>query len=199
MEKIRQKLSALRIHWPWVLAACLALALAFGAGMSVQAALENAEKEEEIQDALSNFSRQMKLFSNDVDRITREAQQAEAAGEPVDDPAKNYVFPSSLAFLREKAVAIADMAELPRSRQYPNAKVYLAFWKPALLGAGYADAEALAEIVTICRPLWDIETGLSCEDTMARLEENVTSGDYQDALDLLGIGDSISTTTQGGT
>ena len=199
MEKIRQKLSALRIHWPWVLAACLALALAFGAGMSVQAALENAEKEEEIQDALSNFSRQMKLFSNDVDRITREAQQAEAAGEPVDDPVKNYVFPSSLAFLREKAVAIADMAELPRSRQYPNAKDYLAFWKPALLGAGYADAEALAEVVTICRPLWDIETGLSCEDTMARLEENVTSGDYQDALDLLGIGDSISTTTQGGT
>lgn len=199
MEKIRQKLSALRIHWPWVLAACLALALAFGAGMSVQAALENAEKEAEIQDALSNFSRQMKIFSNDVDRITREAQQAEAAGEPVDDPAKNYVFPSSLAFLREKAVAIADMAELPRSRQYPNAKVYLTFWKPALLGAGYADAEALAEVVTICRPLWDIETGLSCEDTMARLEENVTSGDYQDALDLLGIGDSISTTTQGGT
>lgn len=118
MEKIRQKLSALRVHWPWVLAACLALALAFGAGMSVQAALENAEKEAEIQDALSNFSRQMKIFSNDVDRITQEAQQAEAAGEPVDDPAKNYVFPSSLAFLREKAVAIADMAELPRSRQY---------------------------------------------------------------------------------
>ena len=129
----------------------------------------------------------------------QEAQQAEAAGEPVDDPAKNCVFPSSLAFLREKAVAIADMAELPRSRQYPNAKVYLAFWKPALLGAGCADAEALTEIVTICRPLWDIETGLSCEDTMARLEENVTSGDYQDALELLGISDMIPITTQGGT
>ena len=35
--------------------------------------------------------------------------------------------------------------------------------------------------------------------TLARLEENITSGDYQDALDLLGIDDSISTTTQGGT
>lgn len=199
MEKIRQKLSALRVHWPRVLIACLALALAFGAGMSAQESLGKAEKEAEIQNALSNFSRQMRIFSNDVDRITREAQQAEAAGEPADDPSENYVFPSSLAFLREKAVTIAEMAELPRSRQYPNAKVYLAFWKPALLGAGYADAEALAEVVTICRPLWDIETGLSCEDTMARLEENVTSGDYQDALDLLGIGDSISTTTQGGT
>ena len=53
--------------------------------------------------------------------------------------------------------------------------------------------------MTISRPLWDIETGLSCEDTMARLEENILSGDYQDALDLLGMGDFISTTTQGGT
>ena len=34
---------------------------------------------------------------------------------------------------------------------------------------------------------------------MAQLEENVTSGDYQDALDLLGISDMIPITTQGGT
>ena len=199
MEKIRQTLSALRVHWPRILIVCLVLALSFGAGMSMQAALERTEKEEEIQAALSNFSRQMKIFSNDVKRITREAEQAEAAGKPADDPANNHVIPSNLAFLREKAVAIAGMAELPRSRQYPNARVYLASWEPALLGAGCADAEALAEIVIICRPLWDIETGLSCEDTMARLEENVTSGNYQDALDLLGISDLIPTTTQGGT
>lgn len=199
MEKVRQKLSALRIHWPRLLIPCLVLALFFGAGMGVQAALENAEKEEEIQGALSNFSRQMKIFSNDVSRMTRQAEQAEAAGEPVDNPMENYVIPRSLAFLREKAVAIGGMAELPQSRQYPNAKVYLTSWEPALLGAGCADTEALTEVVTICRPLWEIETGLSCEDTLARLEENITSGDYQDALDLLGIDDSISTTTQGGT
>ena len=198
MEKIRQKLSALRVHWPRVLIACLALALTFGAGMSAQESLGKAEKEEEIQYALSNFSRQMRIFSNDVNRITRKAQQAEAAGAPAEDPAENYVFPSSLAFLRERAVTIAEMAELPWTRQYPNSRVYLVYWKTALLGAGYADAEALAEIVTICCPLWDAGTG-PCEETMARLEENVTSGDYQDALDLLGIGDSISTTTQGGT
>lgn len=198
MEKVRQKLSAVRVHWPRLLIACLVLALFFGAGMGVRTALERAEKENEIQAALSNFSRQMRIFSNDVKRITREAEQAEAAGEPADDPAENYAVSSGLAFLREKAVAIADMAELPQSRQYPNAKVYLASWKPALLGAGCADAEALTEIVTICRPLWDAGTG-PCEDTMAQLEENILSGDYQDALDLLGIGDLIPTTTQGGT
>ena len=197
MEKIRQKLSALQFHWPRVLIACLVLALAFGAGMSAQAALENAEKEDEIQTALFNFNNRMRIFSNDVNRITREAQQAEAAGEIADDPAENYVVSSGLAFLREKAVAIADMAELSQSRQYSNAKVYLASWEPALLGAGCADAEALSEIVTISRPLWDA-VAESCEDTMARLEENILSGDYQDALDLLGMGDSISTTTQGG-
>ena len=197
MEKVRQKLSAVRIHWPRLLIACLVLALFFGAGMGVRTALERAEKENEIQAALSNFSRQMRIFSNDVNRITREAQQAEAAGEIADDPAENYVVSSGLAFLREKAVAIADMAELSQSRQYSNAKVYLASWEPALLGAGCADAEALSEIVTISRPLWDA-VAESCEDTMARLEENILSGDYQDALDLLGMGDSISTTTQGG-
>ena len=197
MEKVRQKLSAVRVHWPRLLIACLVLALFFGAGMGVRTALERAEKENEIQAALSNFSRQMRIFSNDVKRITREAEQAEAAGEIADDPAENYAVSSGLAFLREKAVAIADMAELSQSRQYSNAKVYLASWEPALLGAGCADAEALTEIVTICRPLWDAGTE-SCEDTMARLEENILSGDYQDALDLLGMGDSISTTTQGG-
>ena len=197
MEKVRQKLSAVRIHWPRLLIACLVLALFFGAGMGVRTALERAEKENEIQAALSNFSRQMRIFSNDVNRITREAQQAEAAGEIADDPAENYVVSSGLAFLREKAVAIADMAELSQSRQYSNAKVYLASWEPALLGAGCADAEALSEIVTISRPLWDA-VAESCEDTMARLEENILSGDYQDALDLLGISDFTSTTTQGG-
>lgn len=199
MEKMRQKLTSLWVHWPRVLIACLVLALAFGAGMSAQAALENAEKEDEIQAALFNFNNRMRIFSNDVKRITREAEQAEAAGEPADDPAENYVIQMDLSDLRAKAVVIADMRELPQSRQYPNAKVYLAFWEPALLGAGYADAEALAEIVTICRPLWDAGTWSSCEDTMARLEENILSGDYQDALDLLGMGDFISTTTQGGT
>ena len=198
MEKVRQKLSAIRVHWPRLLIACLVLALFFGAGMGVQTALERAEKEHEIQAALSNFSRQMRIFSNDVKRITREAEQAEAAGEIAEDPAENYVFPSSLAFLRERAVVIAEMAELPWTRQYPNSRVYLVYWKTALLGAGYADAEALAEIVTICRPLWDA-VAESCEDTMAQLEENILSGDYQDALDLLGIGDLIPTTTQGGT
>lgn len=198
MEKIRQKLSALRVHWPRVLIACLALALAFGAGMGAQAARENAEKEAEIQDALFNFNNRMRIFSTDVNRITREAQQAEAAGEPAEDPSENYVIRMDLSDLRAKAIAIADMAELPQSRQYPNAKLYLASWEPALLGAGCADAEALAEIVTISCPLWDAGTG-PCEDTLARLEENVLSGDYQDALDLLGMGDSLSTTTQGGT
>ena len=91
MEKVRQKLSAVRIHWPRLLIACLVLALSFGAGMGVRTALERAEKENEIQAALSNFNRQMRIFSNDVNRITREAQQAEAAGEIADDPAERCV------------------------------------------------------------------------------------------------------------
>ena len=65
--------------------------------------------------------------------------------------------------------------------------------------SNYLELEARSQILTNCRPLWDIETGLSYKEIMAQLEENVTSGDYQDALELLGISDMIPITTQGGT
>ena len=51
----------------------------------------------------------------------------------------------------------------------------------------------------MCRPIWDLNYDQSCKEIMAQLEENVTSGDYQDALELLGISDMIPITIQGGT
>ena len=82
---------------------------------------------------------------------------------------------------------------------HPHVYLYLLALEETLLESNYLDLEALSQILTICRPLWDIETGLSYKEIMAQLEENVTSGDYQDALELLGISDMIPITTQGGT
>ena len=73
---------------------------------------------------------------------------------------------------------------------HPHVYLYLLALEETLLESNYLDLEALSQILTICRSLWDI---------MAQLEENVTSGDYQDALELLGISDMIPITTQGGT
>ena len=70
---------------------------------------------------------------------------------------------------------------------HPHVYLYLLALEETLLESNYLDLEALSQILTICRSLWDIETG------------NVTSGDYQDALELLGISDMIPITTQGGT
>lgn len=167
--------------------------------MSVQAEREDAEEEERIQTAFFNFSRQMQNFSNRVLRITRAAEQSRAAGEPSGGSWEDPVIQQDLSFIREKAAVFTDISDLPQSRRYPNAKLYLMFWEPALLGSNYTNPVDLSEIVTICGPLANIETGLSCKETMARLEENVTSGEYQEALDLLGIGDLVPTTTQGGT
>ena len=187
MGTIRQKLHAVRAHWFQILVACAALALVFGLGMSFQAEREDAEEETQIRAALSNFNRQMKIFANDVDRMTRQAEQAEANGEPADDPMENWVIPSGLSFPRAEAADFADIWSLPQSRQYRNAMLYVNTWVNTLLGADSDSVEDLAEIVTICRPIWDLDHGQSCKEIMAQLDENVTSGDYQEAVDLLGL------------
>lgn len=197
--KIRQKLHTIREHWFQLFIACLALAAAFGLGMSFQAEREDAAYEDQIRYDLSSFSNKMNIFSNDVDRITRQADRAEANGEPVDDPMENWVIPSGLAFLRAKAADFADICLLTQSRRYPNAMLYVNTWENAFLGADSDNVEDLKEIVTMCRPIWDLDHDQSCKEIMAQLEENVTSGDYQDALELLGISDMIPITTQGGT
>ena len=204
MGKVRQKLNALRAHWFQILVACGALALAFGLGMSFQADfVEGAQEEKQIQDALYSFSHNMRIFSNDVDRMTRQAEQAQAAGEPVDDPMENLVIPSGLSFLRAEAADFADIWSLPQSRQYRNAMLYVNTWKNAFLGAGSGNVEDLEEIVTMCRPIWDLDHEQSCKEIMAQLEGYVTSGDYQEALDLLGLEldssrDLLLTITKGG-
>ena len=203
MATTRQKLNAVRAHWFQILVVCGALALAFGLGMSLQAEREDAEEETQIRAALSNFKRQMKIFANDVDRMTRQAEQAEANGEPADDPMENWVIPSGLSFLRAEAADFADIWSLPQSRQYRNAMLYVNTWVNTLLGADSDSVEDLAEIVTICRPIWDLDHGQSCKEIMAQLDENVTSGDYQEAVDLLGLEldssrDLLLTITKGG-
>ena len=204
MGTIRRKLNAVREHWFQILIACLALALAFGLGMSFQADfVEGAQEEKQIQDALYSFSHNMRIFSNDVDRMTRQAKQAEANREPADDPMENWVISGRLALLREQAVVFADIRDLPQSHHCPNAKIYVNIWKYALLRADCDDLNDLAEVIAICRPIWDLDHDQSCKEIMAQLEGFVTSGDYQDALDLLGLEfvdnvDLLLPITQGG-
>ena len=204
MGTIRQKLHAVRAHWFQILVACGALALAFGLGMSFQADfVEQAAREDQIRGSLYSFSNKMDIFSNDVDRMIRQAEQAQAAGEPVDDPMENLVIPSGLSFLRAEAADFADIWSLPQSRQYRNAMLYVNTWKNAFLGAGNGNVEDLEEIVTMCRPIWDLDHEQSCKEIMAQLEGYVTSGDYQEALDLLGLEldssrDLLLTITKGG-
>ena len=187
MGKIQQKLNAVREHGFQILVVCAVLALAFGLGMSFQAEREDAAHEEQIRYDLSSFSNKMNIFSNDVDRIARQAERAEANGEPVDDPMENWVIPSGLSFLRAKAADFADIWLLPQSRRYPNAMLYVNTWKNAFLGAESGSVEDLEEIVIMCRPIWNLDYNQSCKEIMAQLEGYVTSSEYREAVDLLGL------------
>ena len=187
MGKIQQKLNAVREHGFQILVVCAVLALPFGLGMSFQAEREDAAHEEQIRYDLSSFSNKMNIFSNDVDRIARQAERAEANGEPVDDPMENWVIPSGLSFLRAKAADFADIWLLPQSRRYPNAMLYVNTWKNAFLGAESGSVEDLEEIVIMCRPIWDLDYNQSCKEIMAQLEGYVTSSEYMEAVDLLGL------------
>ena len=181
MEKVRQKLTAVREHWLQILIACGALALAFGLGMSFQAEREDAAEEAQFQESLRDFGNRMEIFSTDVNRTIRQS------GETASEPLESLAIQNDLAVIRRSAASFLDMAYLPQFNAYPGARLYLTSLEPALLGDSCEDFQALSQMVTICRPLWDANPGGPLEETMALLEENVTSGEYEEALDLLDL------------
>ncbi len=183
----------LRIPWAQVLIVCAALVMAFGMGTSVQADREAAEQRETFRRNLQMLDQYLYDLSEDLgdpDILSLEA------------PLEDGRIQESLIRLRRTVVALNQNGASGAGRETtrnPHVHPYLLALEETLLGSNYPDPDALSQVLTVCRPLWDVETGLSYEDTLTRLEENILSGDYQDALDLLGIGDLIPTTTQGGT
>ena len=183
----------LRIPWAQVLIVCAALVMAFGMGTSVQADREAAEQRETFRRNLQMLDQYLYDLSEDL-------------GDPdilaLEAPLEDGRIQESLIRVRRTVVALKENGISGTGREAtrnPHVYPYLLALEETLLGSNYPDPDALSQVLTVCRPLWDVETGLSCEDTLARLEENIVSGDYQDALDLLGMGDPASTTTQGGT
>lgn len=182
----------LRFPWTQVLIICAALVMAFGVGTSVQADREAAEQRETFRRNLQMLEQSLWALSEDLgdpDSLILEA------------PLEDGRIQESLVRVRRTVVALKENGISGTGREAtrnPHVYPYLLALEETLLGSNYPDPNALSQVLTICRPLWDIETDLSYEDTLARLEENILSGDYQDALDLLGMGDPISTTTQGG-
>ena len=167
-----------QIPWAQILIVCAALVMAFGMGTSVQVEQEAVGQREAFRRSLQMLDQYLCALSEDL-------------GDPdilaLEAPLEDDRIQENLVRVRRTSVAL--------KQDY----VYLLALEETLLESNYLDLEALSQILTICRSLWDIETGLSYKEIMAQLEENVTSGDYQDALELLGISDMIPITTQGGT
>lgn len=182
----------LRFPWTQVLIICAALVMAFGMGTSVQADREAAEQRETFRRNLQMLNQSLWALSEDLGNPDILALEA---------PLEDDRIQESLVRVRRTVVALKENGISDTGRgatRNPHVYPYLLTLEETLLGSNYPNPDTLSQVLTICRPLWEIDADLSYEDTMARLEENILSGDYQDALDLLGMGDSISTTTQGG-
>ena len=182
-----------RIPWAQILIACAALVMAFGMGTSVQADREAAEQRE-------TFCRNLQMLDQYLWDLSEDLGDPDILA--LEAPLEDGRIQESLIRVRRTVVALKENGISGTGREAtrnPHVYPYLLALEETLLGSNYPDPDALSQVLTVCRPLWDVETGLSCEDTLARLEENIVSGDYQDALDLLGMGDPASTTTQGGT
>ena len=177
-----------QIPWAQILIVCAALVMAFGMGGSVQVEQEAVGQREAFRRSLQMLDQYLCALSEDL-------------GDPdilaLEAPLEDDRIQENLVRVRRTSVALKqDYVSNAGRETSPHPLLAL---EETLLESNYLDLEALSQILTICRPLWDIETGLSCKEIMAQLEENVTSGDYQDALELLGISDMIPITTQGGT
>ena len=177
-----------QIPWAQILIVCAALVMAFGMGTSVQVEQEAVGQREAFRRSLQMLDQYLCALSEDLGDPDILALEA-----PLEEN-RVRVRRTSVA-LKQDYVSNAGRETSP----HPHVYLYLLALEETLLESNYLDLEALSQILTICRSLWDIETGLSYKEIMAQLEENVTSGDYQDALELRGISDMIPITTQGGT
>ena len=182
-----------QIPWAQILIVCAALVMAFGMGTSVQVEQEAVGQREAFRRSLQMLDQYLCALSEDL-------------GDPdilaLEAPLEDDRIQENLVRVRRTSVALKQDYVSNAGREtspHPHVYLYLLALEETLLESNYLDLEALSQILTICRSLWDIETGLSYKEIMAQLEENVTSGDYQDALELMGISDMIPITTQGGT
>ena len=191
MEKVRQKLASLRERWPRILVSCLALALAFGLGMFVQA--QRAEAEDDLYSACVNMEEH--LSSPETWLRLPYFQALEA---PMEDPGMK----AEMAHVRRWAARIfeAELAYSLEEADVPVTHAYLYALSEELLGSSCPDAASAARLFAMCEPLENaVEASDSLKELLSALETELSTPAGQESLALLEIPAEGTITTQGGT
>ena len=162
-----------QIPWAQILIVCAALVMAFGMGTSVQVEQEAVGQREAFRRSLQMLDQYLCALSEDL-------------GDPdilaLEAPLEDDRIQENLVRVRRTSVALKQDYVSNAGREtspHPHVYLYLLALEETLLESNYLDLEALSQILTICRPLWDIETGLSYKEIMAQLEA-VQKGELED-------------------
>ena len=152
-----------QIPWAQILIVCAALVMAFGMGTSVQVEQEAVGQREAFRRSLQMLDQYLCALSEDL-------------GDPdilaLEAPLEDDRIQENLVRVRRTSVALKQDYVSNAGREtspHPHVYLYLLALEETLLESNYLDLEALSQILTICRSLWDIETGLSYKEIMAQL------------------------------
>ena len=181
MGTIRQKLASVRARWPRILAACLALALAFGLGMYVQSRRAAAEVEDDLYWACVNMESHLSS-----PEIWLRLPYFQALESPMEDPG----IKAEMAHIRRWAARIleAELADPREAADAPVSHAYLHALAEEVLGSSYPDIQAADRLFAACAPLQNaVEASTSPEEFFPALEKELAGPSGQDVQKFLEI------------
>ena len=181
MGTIRQKLASVRARWPRILAACLALALAFGLGMYVQSRRAAAEVEDDLYWACVNMESHLSS-----PEIWLRLPYFQALESPMEDPG----IKAEMAHIRRWAARIleAELADPREAADAPVSHAYLHALAEEVLGSSYPDIQAADRLFAACAPLQNaVEASTSPEEFFPALEKELVGPSGQDVQKFLEI------------
>ena len=186
MEKVRQKLTSLRARWPRILAACLALALAFGLGMYVQSRRDVAQAAEEQNASLRTS------LSESVDDLPNLIESLED-GAPI-PPDYNGTF----TLLRLRAGAVLEQLHRSSGTKESLAHWYLYDLCGYLCDLEFSTKADLEDAYDTSWPLVDAAASKFRGGAMTQVEDRLATDKGQEILGRMGT-PNVTQIMQGGT
>ena len=189
MEKVRQKLTSLRSRWPRILAACLALALAFGLGMYVQSRRDVARAAEEQNASLRTSLYSLSEAVDDLPNLIESLE--DGAPVPADDS-------GTFTLLRLRAGAVLEQLNRSSGTKDSLAHWYLYDLCGYLCDLEFSTKADLEDAYDTSWPLVDAASSKFRGGAMTQVEDRLATDKGQEILGRMGT-PNVTQIMQGGT
>ena len=188
MEKVRQKLTSLRSRWPRILAACLALALAFGLGMYVQSRRDVARAAEEQNASLRTSLYSLSEAVDDLPNLIESLE--DGAPVPADDS-------GTFTLLRLRAGAVLEQLNRSSGTKDSLAHWYLYDLCGYLCDLEFSTKADLEDAYDTSWPLVDAASSKFRGGAMIQVEDRLATDKGQEILERMGT-PNVTSIIQGG-